>query len=218
MLSPTGPLSSLDARAAFNEAQRLDTAPASIAQALINAMEAKSPFLRGHSHRVAAAAASIAAELGLDEDMVEQIRLAGSIHDIGKIGIRESVLDKPAQLTAEEFAHVQEHVRIGLEILAPLRRLGPLLTFIAHHHERRDGSGYPTGLRGNDISLGGRIIAAADAFDALTSPRAYRDARTPEQAISFLESMGERGVCPVVLPALRRVVQTGRVLVFIDAA
>ncbi len=90
-------------------------------------MEAKSQYLRGHSHRVAAVSAAIAAELGCDEEMVERVRLAGRLHDVGKIGIRESVLDKPSGLTPEEFAHVKEHVTIGLDILAPLEQLGPVL-------------------------------------------------------------------------------------------
>ncbi|HEX9562457.1 MAG TPA: HD domain-containing phosphohydrolase [Gemmatimonadaceae bacterium] len=186
-----------------------------IAEALINAMEAKSRYLRGHSHRVAALAATVAEELGLDDVGVEQVRLAGHLHDVGKIGVREDVLDKPGRLTAEEFAHVQEHVPIGLSILAPLRHLGPTLDFIAHHHERLDGSGYPQGLRGDAVSLGGRIVGAADALDALTSPRAYREAMRLDAAIRHLAALGPRGICPTVLPALDRVVRNGQVLVFL---
>lgn len=187
-----------------------------VVHALINAMEAKSPFLRGHSHRVGALAATLAAELQMPDDMVEAVRLAGQLMDIGKIGVREAVLDKPEQLTAEEFAHVQEHVAIGLNILAPLREVGPIHDFIAHHHERIDGSGYPAHLTGDAVSLGGRLLGAADAFDALTSPRAYRDAMTSEEALATLKSLGPRGICPTVLPALERVVRGSRVLVFIN--
>lgn len=215
MLTPAG----LDARDALtlstDELQRLEVLSTGIAEALINAMEAKSPYLRGHSHRVAATAAAIAAQMDLDDVMVEHVRLAGRLHDVGKIGIRESVLDKPASLTPEEFAHVREHVRIGLDILSPLVHLGPVLQFVADHHERLDGSGYPRGLRGDAISLGGRIIGAADQFDALSSPRAYRDAMDPAASLTFLESLGAKAVCPQVLPALRRVVRTGQVLVFL---
>jgi HD-GYP domain-containing protein (c-di-GMP phosphodiesterase class II) len=113
---------------------------------------------------------------------------------------------------------VQEHVRIGMEILAPLEHLGPVLEYVAQHHERLDGSGYPRGLRGDAISLGGRIIGAADVFDALTSPRAYRDAMTVGDAFTSMASMGSRGVCPTVLPALARVIQSGQVLVFLNEA
>jgi putative nucleotidyltransferase with HDIG domain len=186
-----------------------------VAQALINAMEAKSHYLRGHSHRVAAVGASLAAELGLPEQMIELVRLAGHLHDVGKIGVREAVLDKPGTLTAEEFAHVKEHVSIGLTILAPLA-LGPSLDFIAHHHERIDGSGYPRGLSGDAVSLGGRILGAADALDALTSPRAYRDAMTAQAALACLAAEGLRGICPTVLPALQRLVKSGQVLVLLN--
>jgi putative nucleotidyltransferase with HDIG domain len=193
-----------------------DDFPTRIVQAFVNAMEAKSPYLRGHSHRVAAVAATVAAELGLDDEVVERVRLAGQLHDVGKIGVREAVLDKPDRLTPEEFAHVKEHVPIGLKILSPLSHLGPVLEYIAHHHERIDGSGYPGGLSGEAISLGGRILGAADSLDALTSPRAYRDALPLDEALAWLESVGPRGICPTVLPAVKRVVQKGQVLVFLS--
>jgi putative nucleotidyltransferase with HDIG domain len=187
-----------------------------VVEALINAMEAKSPFLRGHSQRVAAVAASLASEMELADEDVELIRLAGQLHDIGKIGVREAVLDKPDRLTEEEFRHVQTHVEIGLNILSPLPQMVHIRAFIAHHHERIDGSGYPYGLTGDAVSMGGRILGAADAWDACTSPRAYRDAMMPEEAIAWLRSLGPRGICPTVLPALDRVVQKGQALVFIN--
>jgi putative two-component system response regulator len=195
--------------------ETIESVSTRVAQALINAMEAKSPYLRGHSHRVAAVAATIAAEMDLPEEVIEQVRLAGHLHDVGKIGVREYVLDKPGALTAEEFAHVKEHVAIGLNILAPLT-LGSVHQFIAHHHERTDGSGYPLGLTGNDVALGGRILGAADALDALTSPRAYRQAMAVEEALESLAAMGPRGLCPTVLPALERLVAGGQVLVFLN--
>jgi putative two-component system response regulator len=198
------------------ELRLLETFSTRIAQSLINAMEAKSPYLRGHSNRVAAVSAAIAVELGFDSEMVEQVRLAGRLHDVGKIGIRENILDKPSALTPEEFAHVKEHVNIGLDILAPLDQLGPVIVYVAHHHERLDGSGYPRGLHGDAISLGGRIIGAADVMDALTSPRAYRDAMGVADAFTYMASLGPQGVCPTVLPALARVVHSGKLLAFID--
>ena len=194
-------------------------APATrVVEALVNAMEAKSPYLRGHSHRVAALAASLATELRLPDEEIEAIRLAGTLHDVGKIGVREAILDKPGRLTPDEFAHVKEHVAVGLHILAPLPHLALIMEFIAHHHERIDGSGYPAGLSGDAITLGGRILAAADALDALTSPRAYRDALSLDAAIAKLQSLGTRGICPTVLPALLRLVSRGQVLVFINDA
>lgn len=198
------------------DGQFVDEFSMRIVQAFVNAMEAKSPYLRGHSHRVAAVAATVAAELGLTDEQVESVRLAGQLHDVGKIGVREAVLDKPGRLTPDEFAHVKEHVPIGLKILSPLTNLGSVLEYIAHHHERIDGSGYPGGLSGDAISLGGRILGAADALDALTSPRAYRDALPLDEALTWLASLGPRGICPVVLPAVQRVVQNGQVLVFLN--
>ncbi|MBX6332670.1 MAG: response regulator, partial [Gemmatimonadaceae bacterium] len=140
------------------EQEALRTLTVSVAEALINAMEAKSIYLRGHSQRVAELAVSIADHMGLDADTVEAIRMAGRLHDVGKIGIREEVLDKPGKLTPEEFAHVKTHVEIGMEILAPLQHLGPVLDYVHDHHEHYDGSGYPRGLAGEAISIGGRIL------------------------------------------------------------
>ena len=176
-----------------------------IAETLINAMEVKDIYLRGHSARVADLAASVAGELRLDEDAVEHVRVAGRLHDVGKIGIRESVLNKPGKLTPEEFEHVKTHVQISMEILAPLKHLGVALQYIQDHHEHWDGGGYPRGLKGEAITIGGRILAACDAFDALTSKRAYRDSLSPEEALRIIEE--DEGLLePSVFAALKQVV------------
>jgi putative nucleotidyltransferase with HDIG domain len=187
-----------------------------IAETLINAMEAKDIYLRGHSRRVAEQAASIAEELGLDPDVVENVRLAGRLHDIGKIGIREDILNKPGALTAEEYAHVKEHVRIGMEILEPLRHIPEALEFIHDHHEHFDGSGYPRGKTGTDISIGGRILAACDAFDAMTSRRAFREAFDQKQTIEYLQAEVGRLLDPRVFAALEKVIVRRKTLTFID--
>jgi putative two-component system response regulator len=187
-----------------------------VADALVTAMEAKDLTFRGTSARVADLASSISAELGLDEDTIEDVRLAGRLHDVGKIGLREAVLSKPSALTDEEYAHVKEHVRIGLEILAPLRHLGSVLRFVADHHERWDGKGYPQGLAGDDISLGGRILAAADAYEAVTSARTYREAMTQEQALAHLSRLAGSLLDPTVFEALRAVVSRGQALTFLE--
>jgi putative two-component system response regulator len=187
-----------------------------IAETLINAMEAKDVYLRGHSRRVAAQAASVAEGLGLDADVVENIRLAGRLHDIGKIGIREDILNKPGALTDDEYAHVKEHVRIGMEILEPLRHIPEALEFIHDHHERFDGSGYPRGKRGADISIGGRILTACDAFDAMTSRRAFREAFDEKQTIEHLQAEVGRLLDPQVFAALEKVVARRLTLTFID--
>jgi len=187
-----------------------------IAETLINAMEAKDTYLRGHSRRVAEQAASVAEEMGLDADLVENVRLAGRLHDIGKIGIREDILNKPGALTAEEYAHVQEHVRIGMEILHPLRHIPVALQFIHDHHEHFDGSGYPQGKSGTEISIGGRILAACDAFDAMTSRRAFREAYDEKSTIAYLEAEVGRLLDPAVFAALEKVVLRRKTLTFID--
>jgi response regulator RpfG family c-di-GMP phosphodiesterase len=187
-----------------------------VAETLINAMEAKDVYLRGHSQRAATLGASIAEVLGLDSDVVERVRLAGRLHDVGMIGIREAVLHKPGPLTAEEYAHVKDHVCIGMEILAPLKHLGVVLEYVHDHHERVDGAGYPRGLAGEDISIGGRILAAADAFDALTSRRAYREPLTPEATIQHLAGTVGGLLDRRVFDAMKRVVEAGHALVFID--
>jgi putative nucleotidyltransferase with HDIG domain len=188
-----------------------------VAETLINAMEAKDVYLRGHSSRVADLAASIADELGLDADLVENIRLAGRLHDVGKIGIREAVLNKPSSLTAEEFEHVKDHVRIGMEILSPLKHIPVALEFVHDHHEHFDGKGYPRGLAGAHISIGGRVLAACDAFDALTSQRAFRAAMDQRETLDYLEK-NELGrlLDPAVFSALKRVVERQKSLTFID--
>ena len=189
-----------------------------VVEALVNALEAKDVYLRGHSQRVAHLAAAIAQDMGLDEDTVEEIRLAGRLHDVGKIGTRESVLHKPGPLSTEEFDHVRDHVRIGVDILSPLRHLGRTTVYVHDHHEHWDGSGYPRGLSGESISLGGRILCAADAFDALTSARSYRGALTPEATIDYLAAQSGALVDPRVFETLAAVVRRGRALVFIDGA
>ena len=177
-----------------------------IAEAFVKAMEAKDVFLRGHSQRVAQLGADIAAELGLTPATADLVRIAGSIHDVGKIGIREAVLLKPGPLTADEYAHIKTHVQIGLDILAPLGHLGRALDYVAQHHELLDGTGYPRGLRGDDISLGGRILAVADMFDALTSRRPYREPLTAPQAMELLDGLAGRAIDRDVFETLRRIV------------
>lgn len=187
----------------------------SVVEALVKAMEAKDPFLRGRSHRVSDLAAAIAGEMGLSADTVESVRLAGRLMDVGRIGIREEVLSKPGKLTVDEYAHVQEHVRIGMEILAPLRHLGIVLDYISDHHEHYDGSGYPRALAGEAISIGGRVLAAADSYDAITSGRAHRQALSPLETIAYLRAHAGKLLDPFVYEALAAVVRRHRSLPFV---
>ena len=199
------------------EKRALRTLTVGLVQTLVNAMEAKDLFLRGHSQRVADLAASIAEELQLDPDTVENVRLAGHLHDVGKIGIKESILNKVEPMTADEFEHIKDHVRIGMEILAPLNHIGQALQYVQDHHEHFDGRGYPRGLAGESISIGGRILAAGDAYDALTSSRAYRAPMTSHDTIEYLEHDHVGSLLdPTVFYAMKRVVQRHRKLVFLD--
>ncbi|MGH7606465.1 MAG: response regulator, partial [Gemmatimonadales bacterium] len=125
------------------ERNRLERVSTATLEALVNALEAKDPYLRGHSARVADLSANIAAELGLSEEDIDRVRMAGRLHDLGKIGTREAVVNKEGPLTPEEFEHVKQHVIIGAQILAPLVHLGDVVAMVRSHHERWDGTGYP---------------------------------------------------------------------------
>lgn len=200
----------------LEKAQLRELAIATV-ETLINAMEAKDLFQRGHSARVGELAASIANYMGLAADVVEDVRIAGKVHEVGNIGIREDVLNKPGPLSREEFEHVKDHVRIGVEILTPLRHIERAVGFVADHHEHWDGSGYPLGKKGEEISIGGRIICAADAFDAMTSKRPWRESMGLDDAVEHLRQVIGTLLDPRVYDALRVVVKRRKSLVFIDA-
>lgn len=153
-------------------------------QALIASIDAKDPYTRGHSARVAEFAALIALRAGLSPAEAERVRLCGLVHDIGKIGVSEDVLRKPGKLTDEEFRHVAAHPVTGHDILRGIPQVADILPGVLHHHERWDGRGYPHGIAGEGIPLLGRIIAVADALDAMTTSRTYRSARPMADAVA----------------------------------
>ncbi|MEX2179896.1 MAG: HD domain-containing phosphohydrolase [Gemmatimonadaceae bacterium] len=157
------------------QAHRLEELFLAGIQALAEALEVKDHYTRGHSVRVSHYATTIARALSLDAEIVRQIELGGHVHDIGKIGVREAVLNKAGPLTKEEYQHIMTHPVVGWRILAPLLGDAPVaLNVVRSHHERMDGAGVPDGLSGNNIPLEARIVAVADAFDAMTSGRPYR--------------------------------------------
>jgi putative two-component system response regulator len=156
-------------------------------QMLVHALEAKDAYTSGHSSRVSRYATRSAALLGFIDDALEHIRLGGELHDIGKIGTREDILNKPGPLSHSEFEHVKLHTTLGEKILAPFLTESPIVLRIARsHHERLDGSGFPDSLRGDQIPLEARIVAVVDAYDAMTTNRAYRPSRPPAEAIQEL--------------------------------
>lgn len=153
-------------------------------QALIAAIDAKDAYTCGHSERVALLASQMAATIELSPDEQERYHVAGIVHDMGKIGVPESVLGKPTRLTDAEFELIKRHPRIGYDILKDIPALRPMLPGVLHHHERWDGLGYPEGLAGENIPLIARVLALADAFDAMSSNRAYRPAMPREQVLA----------------------------------
>ena len=184
-------------------------------EALVTALETKNAFLTGHSARVAEFAATIAAQLGLPDDQIEEIRTAGRLHDLGMIGIRETVLDKVGPLTEAEWQHVREHPAIGSRILAPLTHLKSVADLVHSHQERWDGTGYPDRLAGNDIPLGARIIHAAEVYDALTTARPYQRPMRPEAAVARMEEIAGRVLDPTVVTALTAAVGRRQTLEFV---
>jgi putative nucleotidyltransferase with HDIG domain len=185
-------------------------------EVLVNALEAKDPFSRGHSARVADLSAMIAAELGMSDEEVEVIRTAGRLHDIGKIGIREEVLAKQGPLTPAEYEHVKDHVIIGTQILAPLAHLHAAITCMRSHHERWDGQGYPDGLKGEEIPFGARIIAIAEIFDALTTSRPYQEKMPANFAVDRLRDLVGTAVDPGAFAGLESVIARRQTLVFLE--
>jgi putative two-component system response regulator len=185
-------------------------------EALVNALEAKDPYLRGHSARVADLSAGVAAQMGCSDEMVEAVRTGGRLHDIGKIGIREEILNKQGPLSDEEYEHVKQHVIVGSQILAPLVHLREVITFVRSHHERWDGYGYPDRLAGEQIPLGARIIGGVEIYDALTTSRPYQEKMPPEIAVARMGDLVGTVLDPAVHQALEAVVTHRQALVFLD--
>jgi response regulator RpfG family c-di-GMP phosphodiesterase len=191
------------------QARRLEELFLAGIQALAEALEVKDPYTRGHSVRVSQYSSVIAKALRLEPEMIRQIELGGHVHDIGKIGVREGVLNKPGPLTDEEYQHIMTHPVVGWRILAPLLGDAPIaLNIVRSHHERVNGAGVPDALKGEMIPLEARIVAVADAFDAMTSGRPYRSAEmTFEEALQELEdncdSQFDRRVVQATLEAAR---------------
>jgi len=153
-------------------------------------LDARDPYTAGHSLRVAEYSVEIARAAGLADDQVELLRKSALLHDIGKIGIRDDVLLKEGRLTGEEFDKIKQHPVIGVHILSQVHlpeKLQPILPGVKYHHERYDGKGYPEGLAGESIPVFGRIMAIADAYDAMTSDRPYRKGMPVAKALAILE-------------------------------
>ncbi|MFP2963504.1 HD domain-containing phosphohydrolase [Myxococcus sp. 1LA] len=173
--------------------------------ALANSIDSKDAYTRGHSQRVGDVSVQIGRELNLTERELRQLQYGGILHDIGKIGIVESILCKQTKLTDQEMAIMREHPAIGDAIIGPVSFLGAVRACVRHHHERWDGTGYPDKLRGEDIPLLARIVACADTFDACTSTRPYQKAMPLEKAMEILDNLSGAQLDPKVVQALKQV-------------
>jgi putative nucleotidyltransferase with HDIG domain len=175
------------------------------------------PYTHGHLERVSRISEEVALRLGLSGQRARLVREASVLHDIGKIAVDEAILDKPARLTDEEFAHVKRHSALGAQILAPVEALREVVAWIRHHHERPDGTGYPDGLSDVEIPIESKIIAVVDAFDAMTGGdapsdrRPYREPMTNEQALEELDRCSGTQFDPRVVQAFRYVLGSGLV-------
>jgi HD-GYP domain-containing protein (c-di-GMP phosphodiesterase class II) len=175
--------------------------------ALSQAIDAKDGFTRGHADRVSRIAGAIAREMHVTEKQIEQIELAGLLHDIGKIGVEDRILMKPMRLDSDEQELMRRHPIYGASILEPSAALRPLVQMVLHHHENYDGSGYPEGLKGEDIPMGSRIIIVADAYEAMTSDRIYRKAIGHERAMDQLNKYKGIQFDPAIVRALEQLLQ-----------
>ena len=187
---------------ALIKAQRqLEHAQIDTIATLILTEEAKDPYVRGHSKRVTRCAVELAQELGFSQEQRKIIKRAGILHDIGKVGISDAILRKPAKLNEEEWTVIKKHPRRATEILEPLSFLTKEKEMICHHHERFDGKGYPDGLKAEEIPLGARILAVVDTFDAMNSERPYREPLAEDAIISELKNVCGNQFDPGVVTA-----------------
>ncbi|HZP26802.1 MAG TPA: HD domain-containing phosphohydrolase [Dehalococcoidia bacterium] len=185
--------------------QRLQRQHLSTIRALTSAIDARDPYTMGHSVRVGQLAMTLGKQLGIDDKTLARIEVGGYLHDIGKIGIPDAILLKPGALDPEERLLIQEHPRIGLAILDAVDLPHEVIEFVQSHHERLDGSGYPHGLQGDEITLVAGIGAVADVYDAVTSFRPYRSPLSPEDALAMLRSQAGQLLNPDVVEALAKV-------------
>ena len=178
---------------------------------LAAAVEARDPYTGGHISRVTRLCLTIARRLGWHSEQLSQVEMGAILHDIGKINIDDAILRKPAKLSDEEWAQMRQHPEIGSQILRGISFLEPVVPYVRHHHERFDGTGYPDGLVGENIPIGGRLIAVADAFDAMTSDRPYHPGMPFPPAVAEICRMAGRQFDPVIVRAFVEAYEAGEV-------
>ena len=185
---------------------------------LAEVVDLRDPFVLGHSQQVTRYAINLAAKMGLDKDRIEIIRQASLLHDIGKLGIPEQILLKPSRLTPKEYTIVKEHVLLGAEILDASPSLHDLIPIVRHHHERYDGKGYPDGLEGKSIPIEARIVAVADAIEAMASDRPYRRAMALDQILAELKDNNGTQFDPLVIQALEEIATEEGISLVVNSA
>jgi putative nucleotidyltransferase with HDIG domain len=173
---------------------------------VITTLDARDPYTLEHSFRVAEYAERISEDMGLDEDTRQRIHIAAHLHDIGKIGVSDAVLKKTGNLTKTEMKEMQSHSRIGYNILSRIPMFQEISRIVLYHHERFDGHGYPEGLKGEAIPLESRIIAVADAYDAMTSDRPYRKGMPPGDAVREISRHKGKQHCPLAVRHFNRII------------
>jgi putative nucleotidyltransferase with HDIG domain len=178
-----------------------------IIRSLVNAIEARDPYTRGHSEQTTKYAVSIAQKMALPAEAIEVVRYAASLHDIGKIGIKENILKKVKKLTADEYSHIKNHPFMGAQILKPIKSLQEVIPIVYHHHERYDGKGYLDGLQRDEIPIGARILSVADSFEAMTSDRPYHKGLPKEEAMEQLKKSSGTQFDPHVVNAFMEVME-----------
>jgi HD-GYP domain-containing protein (c-di-GMP phosphodiesterase class II) len=176
---------------------------------LAAAIDAKDPYTRGHSERVSSYSMAISRHLSLNQEEVFRVHIAAILHDVGKLGIRESILNKPGGLSDEEFEVMRQHPSIGAQIMSPIRMLKDIIPGIRNHHETWDGNGYPDNLTGEEIPMVARIIGVADTFDAMTTTRPYQQAMTLDYVLQKMQSMSGSRFDPVVVEAFIAAIESG---------
>ena len=184
--------------------KELGNANKDLIASLVSAIEAKDRYTLGHSERVSEYAAQLAQKIGLSDEKINEIRIAGMLHDVGKIGVADDIIHKPTKLTRDEYEEVKKHPAIGSWILNTLDLSDTTMDAINYHHERYDGKGYPLGLKGNDLSLEAQIIALSDAYDAMTSDRPYRKAMSHSEAINEIKKCADTQFNPELVAVVEK--------------
>ena len=199
------------ARSAQSSQADLDAAYLQFVETMAQALDARDPYTAGHSLRVAEYSRTLATAMGLSEQAAETICIAAQLHDIGKIGIPDTVLQKPGRLTSEEYGLIKLHPQIGRRILERVGRFEGLLAVVELHHENHDGTGYPFGLAGDAVPIEARIVHVADAFDAMTTTRSYRPALSLRAAVQEIERNAGNQFDPVAAKAFLELIAEGKV-------